>query len=254
MKHAISFFPRNPVLPSRRKNGNSCYFTLIELLVVIAIIAILAAMLLPALSHARSLAKGVHCKNNLKSVSSVFLMYTNDNQDYLPQHRNADTYDGGDRVWPTAYSYLYRLGILKMSTKYPGGCDPLLLCESSREVQSPALVSELTAGQDFSQRWNVQTAHGSYAYNCHYPNPVNISTSLQYSSLKITSLSVSPSVLVLLGEAPRSGSLFLQGGTFPHNRNGNFAFHDGHLESFRRNEMPAISQTGKGRQFWYGMK
>lgn len=59
-------------------------FTLIELLVVIAIIAILAAMLLPALSSARESARAVNCVSNMKQLSLVFLLYSHDNDDYLP--------------------------------------------------------------------------------------------------------------------------------------------------------------------------
>ena len=59
-------------------------FTLIELLVVIAIIAILAAMLLPALSKAREKSRSISCVNNLKTCATLMTMYANDSDDWFP--------------------------------------------------------------------------------------------------------------------------------------------------------------------------
>ena len=75
-------------------------FTLIELLIVIAIIAILAAMLLPALANAKAAAKRITCLNNLKQIGFGFASYINDNDGFILLQQNSSEPD----VW-TGFSW-----------------------------------------------------------------------------------------------------------------------------------------------------
>lgn len=90
--------------PKVQKRG----FTLIELLVVIAIIAILAAMLLPAMSRAKQKSQGIACMNNHRQLAMAWRMYVEDNRDLLPYASTASGASappGGSSNWPDDYAW-----------------------------------------------------------------------------------------------------------------------------------------------------
>jgi len=104
-------------------------FTLIELLVVIAIIAILAAMLLPALGQARTKAQGIQCMNNLKQLQLVFLMYPDDNNDSMTSSGYKSP------VEPTAWVD----GWEDFNGNNPDNSDPRTLLDPNRSKFAPYL-------------------------------------------------------------------------------------------------------------------
>ncbi|MBE0543768.1 MAG: DUF1559 domain-containing protein [Verrucomicrobia bacterium] len=220
-------------------------FSLIELLVVIAVIAILAALLLPALGRSKSKAEGITCANNLKQLSLAWQMYADDNDGYLVNNHGTpetlarrqtwannvlDWVDGDDNT-NLVYLTDSKLG------PYANRATQIYKCPSDRE---PALNGQ-----------RIRTM----AMNAQVGNPGELTNRFNPGYLQFfkTAEILNPSgIFVFLDEHcdTLNDGFFVnrlddyEWGNLPgsyHNGAANLAFADGHVESHRwliRETMP----------------
>ena len=237
------------------------FFTLIELLVVIAIIAILAAILLPALTRARAAARKISCVNNFGSIGRYTVLYMNDYDDYFPY---GAAFSNGYCFWQRGQSYC-------VLDKYIPADGCTFIASVTRSTKGVSARSAL-ACPEISDRNLDYTEDGKYS---NHPSAMNqrhctIAVSGECAHQSTTTQSPvmmsnvkSPSLLVIYGESAGSGKTDYRCKYFPdagyqvqnlsarHLGSGNFCYGDMHVESLKYEEFPSYKYGYPLYPIWY---
>jgi len=205
-------------------------FTLIELLVVIAIIAILAAVMLPALNTARDKARDISCVSNLHQIGTAMIMYADSNNNRVPQLQEPVNYlYWQDRLMPYIYPNAHISGstsFINQTTKIPIG---VFKCPS-------ALLPKKTY-----PTW--ENNYGANGYFCTGPS-TNSPLSGFLPKLKMPS----KRMVYMDGEVEwLSESMTTWGLRHNRNRGVNVVYADGHITPTMASEIP---RTGMYNHFW----
>ena len=179
------------------------HFTLIELLVVIAIIAILAAILLPALQSARARAQSTRCVSNLKQTATTAQMYTDDNRGWWPNANNI----GGYEVPGWTYA-LQKAKVINPSIDYKDTKDYFFRCPNVKIMPNSARTTYgmQAYGSPYAHNHNVGIGYPlndpTFAYGfakyASLPGTVSISNALETG--------VSPSMRVWFADNTNAGA------------------------------------------------
>jgi len=219
-------------------------FTLIELLVVVAIIAILAALLLPALSKAKDKAKSVSCANTLKQIGVAFQLYASDNGEYLtPFLMQAYVVNGMGAYWTWMLApYLTSQSVSQfqaVSVGPPEKSPRVYLC-AGEPAKSPTT--------DFQYVWGDYSLN--YTLTGYLPSPPSSSTvaGQKLSSIKRPTESFvladgnSSSAQIASGAIGSVGHIDPASGAcevaFRHHGGANVLYADGHVAWAKRGLLP----------------